>query len=73
VGASTDLAALLKKHALGGAALSDDSSLDGREPPLNGAIAAIEWSGSSVLTCIPGRLAYYIGENGARDRRLLER
>jgi hypothetical protein len=53
--------------------LSDIPALDGQELPLGEAIERIEsgmWG--TLISCIPGRLAYYYDECGAR-RWLLER
>ena len=53
--------------------LSDLSELDGKEMPLADAIDAVESDGcGSIVGCIPGRLAYWVGEVG-RCRVVLER
>ena len=53
--------------------LSEDSELDGNQMPLTDAIDAVESDGSgSIIGCIPGRLAYWVGEVG-RCRVVLER
>ena len=53
--------------------ISEDASLDGRVLLLTEALGAIVARGmGTLLSCIPGRLAYYEGEN-QRDRWLLER
>jgi hypothetical protein len=47
--------------------LSDDNSLDGREMPLTDAISEAANSGwGTIIICIPGRLAFYYDECGAR-------
>jgi hypothetical protein len=49
------------------------SAIDGRELPLAEAVAAAqagEWG--TLISCVPGRLAFYYGECGVR-RMLLER
>jgi hypothetical protein len=53
--------------------LSATASIDGQVLPLAEAISAAEFGGwGTILTCLPGRLAYYYDECGAR-RMLLER
>ena len=53
-------------------ALSEDAELDGRELPLEEALARVVGGGSStLLSCIPGRLAYYEGEEAGERFVLL--
>lgn len=50
--------------------MSDADELDGRCMPLAEAIAGIKARGlGAIVSCIPGKLAYYYGEAG--ERRLL--
>lgn len=54
-------------------AISADSTLDGRDLPLRDALDAVVGSGiGTVLSCIPGRLAYYEAED-AGERYILSR
>ena len=47
--------------------------LDGREMSLSEAIETIEIEGwGTLVSCVPGRLAYYYGEHG-EERTILER
>src|SRR4051812_39740720 len=72
---STDIVALLQ---LRGApafchVISDFEEIDGRQMPLAEAVERAEWSQwGTLIICLPGRLAYYYDESGAR-RMLLER
>lgn len=53
--------------------LSDIATLDGREMALADAISTAELEGwGTLIGCIPGRLAYYYGEEG-EQRLLLEK
>jgi hypothetical protein len=53
--------------------LSATAALDGRELPLVDAVAESERCGwGTIISCLPGRLAYYYDESGER-RLLLER
>ncbi len=53
--------------------LSGADELDGRELPLEDAVADAERAGwGTMVSCLPGRLAYYYDECGER-RLLLER
>ena len=53
--------------------LSATETLDGRELPLAEAVAQAEFGGwGTLLSCIPGQLAYYYDECGQR-RMLLKR
>jgi hypothetical protein len=54
-------------------AISGDSALDGRDWPLREALETVVGSGvGTVLSCIPGRLAYYEAED-ASERYILSR
>ncbi len=54
-------------------AISDIAGIDGKELPLREAVDEIEAHGWGTLVgCLPGRLAFYFGEDGER-RVLLER
>jgi hypothetical protein len=53
--------------------MSDIADIDGRELPLAEAVDRAELGGfGTIVSCIPGRLAYYYDESGAR-RLLLSR
>ena len=53
--------------------LAEDAALDGRELPLDEALGAVVGRGmGTFISCLPGRLAYYEGED-PRERYLLER
>lgn len=53
--------------------MSENGALDGRKLPLAEALAEIVgWGASSLLSCRPGRLAYFEGEEPG-ERYLLER
>ena len=53
--------------------LSEDADLDGREMPLAEGLAAVVGRGmGTFLSCVPGRLAYFEGED-AGERFVLER
>jgi hypothetical protein len=53
--------------------LSCTDTIDGRELPLDEVLTVTELGGwGTILGCLPGRLAYYYDECGAR-RMLLER
>lgn len=53
--------------------LAEDDALDGRTLPLDEALAAVVGRGTGAfVSCIPGRLAYYEGEE-AGERYILER
>jgi hypothetical protein len=53
--------------------LAEDAALDGRAMPLNEALLAVVGCGmGAFISCLPGRLAYFEGED-AGDRYLLER
>ena len=73
---STDVAALLR--SLGAPTechvLSDLADIDGMGLPLADAIDRVELGGfGSILSCVPGRLAYYLDESGTGRRLLLVR
>jgi hypothetical protein len=50
--------------------ISDHKPIDGQEMQLDEAVLDGAWSGT-LLCCIPGRLAYYMGEGG--EQRILLR
>ena len=51
--------------------ISEQSSIDGHELALEEALSAVWGQGvGSVLSCVPGKLAYFENEEG---QRLLER
>ena len=53
--------------------LAEDPTLDGQRLPLTDALAAVVGRGmGAFVSCIPGRLAFYEGED-AGERYLLER
>lgn len=53
--------------------ISVDSSIDGREMPLSEALEAVIGYGmGTIISCVPGRLAYFEGE-GMNVRFLLEK
>lgn len=75
IASKSDVVALLRSRGAPEAChlISDARDLDGTEMPLQEAIDATEASTSGTLVgCIPGRLAYYYGEDG-EQRVLLER
>lgn len=41
-----------------------DTELDGREAPLAAAVADLMFTGSGFVSCVPRRLALYVGEDG---------
>jgi hypothetical protein len=70
-----DIAALLRSHGAPDQAyvLSSYPKFDGQQLPLDQALANIVGFGSgSVISCVPGRLAYYEGES-PRERYLLRK
>jgi hypothetical protein len=76
VPSTTDVAATLR--ALGSPevcyVMSDNRDLDGRELPLDEAVLRAELGGlGTLISCVPGRLAYYSGESGSHCRMLLRR
>jgi hypothetical protein len=68
-----ELVSLLEQHGASSTVwvISEDRSLDGRSLPLPEAMESI-WGSSmgSVLSCIPGKLAFFRGEE-MRSERLL--
>jgi hypothetical protein len=53
--------------------ISDSPDLDGRELPISQAVMEVEQHGwGTLVCCLPGRLAYFYGENG-EQRLLLQR
>jgi len=70
---AVELLSLLKRNGAGPNVwvISEDRSIDGRALPLEEAIDSI-WGGSmgSVLSCIPGRLAFFRGEEKNSERLL---
>lgn len=53
--------------------MSSDAALDGQTLPLVDAVTRTHLRGSgTIISCVPGRLAYYCGESGERHL-LLER
>jgi hypothetical protein len=53
--------------------LAEDSALDGQRLPLDEALAAVVGRGmGAFVSCLPGRLAYYEGEEPG-ERYILER
>jgi hypothetical protein len=72
---ATELVALLRRKGAGQAVwvISEDRAIDGRELPLEEAMKAI-WGQcmGSILSCVPGKLAFFTGE-AMRSERLLER
>lgn len=70
---SDELVALLKAEGAGTLVwiISEDRSLDGRSLPIQEAMDAVwgQFSGS-VLSCIPGRLAFFHGEEMKSERLL---
>lgn len=42
-----------------------DLDLDGQEASLDEAVPALMWSGAGFLSCVPGRLGLYVGEDGS--------
>lgn len=72
---NADVAAILKARGAPATCyvLSDTKYLDGREMPLEKAITDAELAGwGTIISCLPGSLAYYYGEIG-ECRLLLER
>jgi hypothetical protein len=71
---TADVAKLLRSHGASPTChvVSDCRDLDGQELRIDDAVRQSEASGAgSLLCCVPGRLAYYIGESG--EQRLLLR
>lgn len=64
----TDIASLLRQHEAPATCyvISDIPEIDGREMDLDDALAEAEdgeWS--TIIGCLPGKLAYYRGEYGS--------
>jgi hypothetical protein len=71
----TEIASLLRSHGAPPTCyvLSEESGIDGRELPLEEALDRVVGLGmGTFLSCVPGRLAYFEGEE-ARERYILER
>jgi hypothetical protein len=71
---TADVPSILRSHGAGPTChvVSDCRDLDAREMPIEDAVREAEASGlGSLLCCVPGRLAYYVGEAG--EQRLLLR
>jgi len=72
---NADVVAVLKAHGAPATCyvLSNTATLDARELPLAEAVAEAESGGwGTLISCLPGRLAYYYDECGER-RMLLKR
>ena len=71
---AAELVSLLKQHGAGPTVwvISEDRSLDGRSLPLSEAMESI-WGRcmGSVLSCVPGKLAFFRGEEMKSERLLL--
>jgi hypothetical protein len=71
---NTDVRALLQSHGAGERCyvVSAAAEIDSQELPLSDAIAAAAQHGwGTILSCLPGRLAYYYDERGERRFLLL--
>jgi hypothetical protein len=70
-----ELVALLRRKGAGSTVwvISEDSSIDGQEMPLADAIERV-WGQckGTILSCVPGKLCFFRGEE-MRSERLLER
>lgn len=42
-----------------------DTDDDGHERPLRQALEDLIWSGAGLISCVPGRLGLYVGEEGS--------
>jgi hypothetical protein len=76
VASNVDVVALLRSNGAPATCcvVSDVASIDGREMPLDEAVAAAELGGwGTIISCIPGRLGCYIDEAGTKRRLLLVR
>jgi hypothetical protein len=72
---NANVVALLRSHGAKGTCyvLSCTKDLDGKTLPVDEAVSAASLGGwGTIISCIPGRLAYYYDECGER-RMLLER
>lgn len=66
---NTDVAGLLRSQGAPAVcyALSDTPNLDGREMSAAEAVSAAEMGGwGTLISCVPGRLAYFCDELGTR-------
>jgi hypothetical protein len=75
VPSNANIAAVLRSHGAPETCyvLSDIPTIDGQELPLDDAIDQVEFGmWGTLISCVPGRLAYYYDECGAR-RWLLQR
>jgi hypothetical protein len=73
---NADVVAMLRSHGASSTCfvVSDSATIDGRELPLVEAIEQVELCGwGTLVSCLPGLLAYYQDELGTRRRLLLER
>jgi hypothetical protein len=71
---TADVPALLRSHGASETCrvISDYREIDGQVMSIEDAIRQAEGSGmGSLLCCVPGQLAYYVGESG--EQRLLLR
>ena len=72
---AAELIALLRSKGAGKTVwvISEDAAIDGREMPLEEAMKGT-WGGcmGTILSCVPGKLAFFRGEE-MRSDRLLER
>jgi len=69
---TVDIPKLLRSHGAGATChvISGSRGIDGQEMPIEEAVAETDSADSgSLLCCVPGRLAFYIGESG--EQRLL--
>lgn len=76
VPSNIDLVALLRARGAPGACyvVSDVTEIDGREMPLEEAVAEAESGGwGTLISCVAGRLGCYIDEAGTKRRLLLVR
>jgi hypothetical protein len=72
---AAELVALLRQKGAGKTVwvISESSQLDGKEMPLEDAMKEISGGDmGTILSCIPGKLAFFRGEE-MRSERLLER
>jgi hypothetical protein len=71
---TADVPAVLRSHGAAATCrvISDYRKIDGQVMPIEDAVGEAEASGmGSLLCCVPGQLAYYVGESG--EQRLLLR
>lgn len=75
MGPGTDLRRRLRAMGAGGTCylISVDAELDGREMEFDHAVVAAETTEGTILDCIPGRIAYYHGEEPSEGHWLLVR